>query len=163
MNFARVVHALTDNDVDFLIVGDWCAMLHGAEHAYNKVELFYSPTSGNPRRLVQALAAFHPRLRDLPDGLPFIWDEASLNSATILTLATDLGAIDLLAEVSGVGSFEEVKSQSIDVEAFGRVVRTLDLESLIKSKRAAGRQKDLEALDELESLREAHDPGDSGV
>ena len=47
---------------------------------------------------------------------------------------------------------------SIVTEAFGRQVRTLDLKSLIKAKRAAGRDKDLMVLPELESLLEAEEP-----
>ena len=65
--------------------------------------------------------------------------------------------IDLLAEVKGLGSYEEVNADAVSVEAFGRRVRTLDLDSLIASKRAAGRDKDLRALPELESLREVEE------
>jgi hypothetical protein len=43
-------------------------------------------------------------------------------------------------------------------EAFGRQVRILNLKSLIKAKRAAGREKDLMMLPELESLLEAQEP-----
>jgi hypothetical protein len=96
---------------------------------------------------------------DLPQGLPFIWDEATLRNGTIFTLTTELGRIDLLGEVSGLGSFEEVEAVSLIVDAFGRQVRTLDLRSLIAAKRAAGREKDLLALPELESLLEAQEPG----
>jgi hypothetical protein len=70
-------------------------------------------------------------------------------------LQTDLGAIDLLAEVAGLGPYPEVKAHSLLVNAFGRQVSALDLHSLIDAKRAAGCAKDLSALPELESLLEA--------
>jgi predicted nucleotidyltransferase len=76
----------------------------------------------------------------------------------MFTLVTDLGAIDLLAEVSGLGSFEEVWAHSLSVEAFGRRVRTLNLNNLIRSKRAVGRSKDINVLRELETLLEAQEP-----
>lgn len=107
---------------------------------------------------IQALAPYRPRLRDAPAGLPFIWDAATLSNGTAFTLLTELGAIDLLAEVSGLGAFEEVWGQSVLVEAFGRQVRTLDLNSLIRSKRAVSRDKDATVLRELESLLEAQGP-----
>src|SRR5262249_49509596 len=97
-------------------------------------------------------------LRDLPANLPFVWDTATLRNGTVFTLATDLGPIDLLAEVAGLGDFADVDASSISVEGFGRTVRTLDLASLIKAKRAAGRQKDLLVLPELESLLESEEP-----
>jgi hypothetical protein len=43
----------------------------------------------------------------------------------------------------------------MSVGAFERDFLTLDLPGLIKAKRAAGREKDLAALPELESLLEA--------
>jgi hypothetical protein len=41
------------------------------------------------------------------------------------------------------------------VDAFDRQIATLDLPGLIRAKRATGRQKDIDALPELESLLEA--------
>jgi hypothetical protein len=54
-----------------------------------------------------------------------------------------------------LGSYSEVKERSLMVNAFGRQLRALDLQSLILAKRTAGREKDLSALPELESLLEA--------
>lgn len=81
-----------------------------------------------------------------------------LRNTTVLTLLTDLGEIDLLAEVAGLGGWDEVKAGSVEVEAFDRSVAILDLRSLIRAKRAAGREKDLAVLPELESLLEASEP-----
>lgn len=86
--------------------------------------------------------------------MPFIWDEATLRKATVLTLLTDPGEIDLLAEVAGLGAWEEVKAGSVIVDAFERRISILELPSLIRSKRAAGRAKDLAVIPELESLLE---------
>ena len=62
--------------------------------------------------------------------------------------------MDLLAEVAGRGDFAQVKANSMLVQGFEREVWTLNLPSLIKAKRAAGRPKDLQALPELEGLLE---------
>ncbi len=78
-----------------------------------------------------------------------------LRNSTILTLQTDLGEIDLLAEVSGLGTFEAIQPQSVKVEAFERAVFTLNLPSLIRAKKATGREKDISHLSELESLLES--------
>jgi hypothetical protein len=101
--------------------------------------------------LAQALASAKPRPRGFSPDLPFVWDEATLGNATVLTLKTDLGDIDLLAEVAGVGGFESVKEHSVVMQAFGREVQVLDLRSLI----AANRLKDRLTLPELEALLEA--------
>jgi hypothetical protein len=139
VNFIAAVQALVDEGVDFVIIGGWSAILHGSSSVTNDLDICYSRSPDNLERVVAALTSFHPRLR-------------------VLTLSTDLGAIDLLAEVNGLGGFEEVKADSILVQAFDREVWTLDLPALIRAKRAAGRAKDLQLLPELEGLLEAGEP-----
>lgn len=155
MQFAAAVQTLCDGGVDFVVIGGVAANLHGSAVVTFDLDVCYSRTARNLSRLVAALARFHPRPRGFPPDLPFICDEATLRTATVLTLQTDLGELDLLAEVAGLGSFDEVKAHSIEVEAFGRKVLVLDLPALIRAKRATGRRKDILALPELEGLLEA--------
>jgi hypothetical protein len=56
-------------------------------------------------------------------------------------LPTDLGGVDLLGEVLGLGSFEQLNDVSIEVDGFDRKIWTLNLPALIKVKKAAGREK----------------------
>lgn len=158
MEFERVIQILVDAEVEFVVIGGVCAALHGSALLTFDVDICYSRAGLNLKRIVAALAPFHPGPRGFPEALPFVWDETTLRNTTVLTLQTDLGEIDLLAEVAGLGGWDQVKSRSIPVEAFDRTISVLDLPSLIKSKRAAGRQKDLAALPELESLLEATEP-----
>jgi hypothetical protein len=157
MNFIAAVQALVDAEVDFVIIGGWSAILHGSAYTTDDLDICFSRDRDNLGRLAQALAPYHPRMRDFPSGLPFIWD-TTLRNGTVFTLSTDLGIIDLLAEVAGVGDFAAVKSHAVSTNAFERKVLTLDLPSLIASKRAAGRVKDLQVLHELESLADAQQP-----
>ena len=71
-----------------------------------------------------------------------------------LYLLTDLGQIDFLAEISGVGRFQDALGESVEVDISGVHCRMLTLDALIRSKRALGRPKDLHAVIELEALRE---------
>jgi predicted nucleotidyltransferase len=157
MSVEKLVHTLTAGDVRFIIIGGVSAIIHGSVHTTNDIDIFYPRHRQNVGRLARALAPFHPRPVDLPQGLPFLWDESTLSNATLLTLDTDLGRIDLLGEVSGLGPFEQVWAESPEVELYGRKVRTLSLPSLIAAKRAAGRDKDLRVIPELESLLEAQE------
>ena len=91
----------------------------------------------------------------MPEGLPFVWDATTLANGTVFTLTTDLGIIDLLAEVPGIGTYTEARAVSVEVEAFGRRTLALELRALIEAKKAAGRPKDLLMLPELEGLLEA--------
>ncbi|MES1164913.1 MAG: hypothetical protein ABUR63_04095 [Verrucomicrobiota bacterium] len=67
-------------------------------------------------------------------------------------MTTTLGDVDLLGEVIGIGGYDAVRPHAVELPVFGRSALVLDLPWLIRSKRAAGRPKDLEAIAELEAL-----------
>jgi hypothetical protein len=155
MQFEKAIQVLCDAGVDFVVIGGLSATLHGARQGTYLLDICYSRAPANLHRLSESLAPFHPKPRGFPAGLPFVWDEGTLRNGKIFTLQTDIGEIDLLAEVAGLGGFDDVKTFSMTVEAFERQIRTLDLPGLIRAKRAAGREKDLSDLAELEGLLEA--------
>ena len=157
MNLELAIQQLCDAGVEFVVIGGWAAIFHGSTHVTNDLDICYSRDRENLRKLAGALAPYHPRPRDFPDSLPFVWDATTLANGTVFTLSTELGVIDLLAEVSGIGTYREVRAMSVEVEAFDRRLYTLDLRALIQSKKAAGRKKDLLILPELEGLLEAEE------
>jgi hypothetical protein len=71
-----------------------------------------------------------------------------------------LGNIDLLGEITGLGGYEQAREQSVVMNLFGMRCLVLSLEALIKTKRAAGRTKDLLVLPELEALHEVAEIGE---
>jgi hypothetical protein len=152
MNLIRAIQILADAEVEFVVIGGWSAIIHGSSHMTNDLDVCFSRNHENLKRIARALSPYHPRLRDLPPDLPFVWDESTVGNATVLTLTTDLGDLDLLAEVAGVGCYDDALAHSTVVRSFDRDVRTLDLPALIASKRAAGRVKDQLILPELEAL-----------
>ena len=89
--------------------------------------------------------------------MPFRFDEETLKRGLNFTLSTELGDLDLLGEVTGIGDYATVLAASETVELFDRTFNVLTLDALIASKRAAGRPKDLQVLPELEALREIVD------
>ena len=68
------------------------------------------------------------------------------------TLETSLGLIDLLGEITGGGKYEDLLPHTVQINVFGVSCLCIDLETLIRVKRAAGRPKDFEAIAELESI-----------
>jgi hypothetical protein len=82
------------------------------------------------------------------------WSAGTLAHGLNFTLTTGLGDIDLLGEIVGGGGYDDLLAHSVEIELFGRGYRCLDLPTLIRTKRAAGRPRDLEAIAELEALQE---------
>jgi hypothetical protein len=130
------------------------AVAHGSAYLTVDLDLCYSRKKENLEKLAQALVPFHPSLRGAPPDLPFSLDVSALKSGLNFTLTTDLGDLDLLGEVTGLGGYAEVLSFSEEMEIFGMRCRVLTLEGLIKNKRAVARVKDLRLLPELEALLE---------
>ena len=75
-------------------------------------------------------------------------------AASIFTLVTTLGHIDLLGEIAGGGTYQNLLPHSVTLALFGIECQCLELKHLIHVKRAAGRPKDFEAIAELEALLE---------
>jgi len=153
-NVEKLIQSLYDQDDEFVIIGGAAAVLQGSAYVTADFDLCYSRTKDNLEKLAKALAPFHPHLRGASKNLPFQLDTASLRSGLNFTLTTDLGDLDLLGEVAGLGGYAEVLSFSEEMEIFGMRCRVLTLEGLIKTKRAIGRAKDLRLLPELEALLE---------
>jgi predicted nucleotidyltransferase len=154
-NLQTILPLLAQAGVEFVIIGGVAATIHGSSHVTNDLDICYARSRLNLTRLANALAPFHPRLRGAPAELPFIWDAETLRHGLNFTLVTDLGDLDLLGEVTGIGTFEPVRAASIIVKLFGVKCAVLSLDGLIVAKRAAGRLKDQLILPELEALREA--------
>lgn len=152
-----ILTLLRDAGVEFVLVGGLAATAHGSARLTRDVDIVYARTPQNMARLVAALAPFAPYLRGAPPGLPFRWDIETLRRGLNFTLTTTLGSLDLLGEIAGGGMYADVLPDSIEVKVFGVSCRCLDLDPLIRVKRAAGRPKDLEAIAELEALREERD------
>src|SRR5262249_37565498 len=119
------------------------------------IDLVYAREVSNVGALVAALAPHRPYLRGAPPGLPFQWTADTVGRGLNFTLTTALGDVDLFGEVVGGGGYEALVPHAIEIELFGRRCLCLGLEKLIDVKRAAGRPKDLEAIAELETIREA--------
>lgn len=153
-NLQKLLRALTDHGVDFILIGGVAARAHGSSRLTDDVDVSYARAAPNLGRLVSALAVYKPYLRGAPPGLPFEWSSATLAAGLNFTLSTTLGSIDLLGEIVGGGRYEDLLPHTITIKIFGRETKLLDLPWLIRVKRAAGRPRDLEVIAELEALAE---------
>ena len=153
-DFARLLGALHKAGVDYVIVGGVAATVHGSARLTQDIDICYDRSDDNIDRIVRALRSLKPYLRGAPRGLPFEWSTETLRGGLNFTLTTTAGDIDLFGEVIGGGAYDDLIDHTIDVTLFGYDAKCLDLDWLIATKRAAGRPRDLEAIAELEALRE---------
>ena len=152
-DFEEIIRIFSEAGVECVIVGGLAATIHGSARLTQDVDFVYARNRANLRRLVATLKPHSP----VPAGSAA---RAALRNGTRprwsggldFTLTTAIGDIDLLGEITGGGDYRALVPHSVEVEMFGCRCRCLDLPGLIRTKRAAGRPRDLEALAEMEVL-----------
>jgi hypothetical protein len=98
------------------------------------------------------LVAADARLRGVAEVVPFVPDATTLRHAGLLTLESSDGSLDLLADPPGAPPYAELRAAALAIEIAGREVRVAGLDHLLAMKRAAGRPRDLEDAEALETI-----------
>jgi predicted nucleotidyltransferase len=149
-----LLQRLYDEGVEFVIIGGICNVLHGVTLVTQDVDVCCRFTSANLHRLEEAVKDLHPVRRQTPQKLPFVLDDRLSRELKNIYLRTDMGVIDCLNEVAGIGDFDSVLQVSVPVDLGFGVCRMLGLEALIRSKETMGRDHDLAALRQLRAIQE---------
>ena len=148
-----LLQQLIDHDVQFVVIGAFASVIHGVTLVTQDVDICCPFTPRNLLKLQDALANLHPVHRLTPRRLPLQLTRAQCRGLKNLYLETDLGVLDCLSHVRGVGGYAAVKKHSIVVDAgFGKC-RVLNLGALIKAKQAMNRPRDREAIIQLKAIR----------
>jgi predicted nucleotidyltransferase len=150
----RLLQRLFDANVDFVIVGGFGAMLHGSSLVTRDLDVCAVLTPDNLEKLRSTFRDLHPTHRMTSQRISFLENPEPGTGLNNLYLQTDLGPLDLMSSITGVGDFSRVAAGSIEVELFGHRVRVIGLEDLILAKQALGREKDLLAVKELRAILE---------
>jgi hypothetical protein len=154
-DYRRAIDVLRGGGVRFIVIGGVAATAHGSTQLTNDLDVVYARGAADIERLAATLAAHHPYLRGVPPGLPFRFDAATIKMGLNFTLDTDFGPLDLLGEATGGGTYEALQGHTVTLDLYGGPCLCVDLPTLIRLKRAAGRPKDILALAELEAILRA--------
>jgi hypothetical protein len=140
--------------VDFLLVGGFGAVAWGCSMVTRDVDVACRMEPDNLLRLFTVVETLHPVHRMIPQRQPFTREQAEKGNLKDLYLSTDLGQLDCLGEIKGIGNYTACLANSEIIDLGGFDVRVLTLDALIRAKRATGRPRDLYAVIELEAIRE---------
>jgi hypothetical protein len=149
----ELLRKLDEGGVDFVVIGGIAAIAHGSAMFTQDLDISYSPDEANLERLGSVLVGLGARLRGVTDDVPFVPDGRTLRRTRVLTLETPIGLIDLLAEPDGAPTYARLRERARREVIAGVNVHIASLEDLIAMKKAAGRPKDLVALEELEAIQ----------
>ena len=89
--------------------------------------------------------------------MPWGWDARSFDSMLSVALTTDLGWVDVWFRPDGTEGYDDLIREASDARVGGLTVKVADIRDIIRSKTAAGRNKDLAAIDHLHELARRRD------
>lgn len=144
----QILRLLAEAEAKFVLIGGIAARLYGGSLNTEDVDVAIALTEANLLKVCRALQGVNARFR-LKD--PPVWfdEEKARQVMNNYDLETDLGVLDCLGEVKGVGGYEECLAGSVEVELDDFRMRVLDRETLIRAKEAVGRPKDLQTVAQL--------------
>lgn len=143
LKFADILQVLSRHGVDYILVGGIAAVLEGAPVSTFDLDVVIHRTSENHQKV---LAALHELNARYPAGRHIVPDAGKMESIRTHRLITDSGPLDIMESIGQGLTYGDLVSETLDYEVAGYRVRTLNLETIIRSKEQAHRDKDLLVL-----------------
>ena len=126
-----------------MIVGGYATIFHGYARTTMDLDVWVERTWTNYSQLVKALSMFGMPVFDMSEAA-FLSDD----SLDVFTFGRPPVCIDIMNRVKGL-KFEASYGNSEKTKIQGVTVRFLSRDDLIKAKRASGRHRDLDDLENL--------------
>ncbi len=155
-----LLRALIGGGVDFVVIGGLAAQAHGSPLITEDLDICFDLDRANLDRLATVLQDLAAIRRGMPEGIRAPLDRRALRAGDVFTLRTRFGDLDLLARPDPGLDYAQLRSRAARFDLDGIPVWIADLGDVIAMKRAAGRPKDLMAIEHLAALREEIDRGD---
>jgi hypothetical protein len=156
-DFLKILKLLTQHDVSFVIIGGFAATTYGCTLVTQDIDICCDFSPENLLRLQKALTGLHPVYRMTPNRKPLELTPAMLKDLKNLYLDTDLGTLDCIGFVGGIGDFEQVVKVSRKIDTEGLTLNILTIDALIRTKEVMARPRDRQAVIQLKAIREQID------
>ena len=145
---------LKQHAVEFVIIGGVCGVMHGVPLVTKDLDICCRFSPENLYRIQASVKDLHSYHRLAANRLPLELTDELCSRLKNLYLQTDLGKLDCLGEVAGVGSYEQALKRSVSYRLSYGEFRILDIDALIAAKEAVGRDRDREAVRYLVAIKE---------
>ena len=150
---AAILAVLAQHEVDYLLIGGFAAVAQGSPIPTIDVDIVPADGRDNYARLSAALKDLDAHVRAAGvEPLPFNHDADSLAAALTWNLTTKYGDLDITARPSGTQGYDDLRRDAIEVKIGGVPILLASLADIVRSKEAAGRDKDRRALPVLREL-----------
>jgi hypothetical protein len=140
-DFKEFLRLLNEHHVEYLLIGGYAVAYHGYPRATADLDVWIAIHPHNADRVVAALKEFGFAVADLSA-------ELFLKEGQIIRMGVPPVRIEIATSISGV-RFDECYAARVIDELDGVPVSLIGLAHLKLNKRAAGRHKDLNDLENL--------------
>lgn len=153
----EMLSALERHQVKYVVIGGLAAELRGSPYATRDVDVTPARTRENLKRLANALVELDAKLRivDADQPLSITLDERTFEQGTTWTFVTTHGYLDIALLPDGTKGYDDLRRGATrEVLTESLSVSVASLADVIRSKEAAGREKDRVVLPTLRHLLE---------
>lgn len=144
--FVEFIECLNNNNVKYVLIGGFAVIAHGFVRNTEDIDFFIENKKENIEKVLKTISEFY--------AIPIL--EGSVDEfykpKKMIQLGNKPNRIDLIKAADGI-EFHEVYPARISAKVKNITVEIIDIENLIKNKKASGRDKDLMDASELEKIK----------
>lgn len=140
-DFKEFVGSLKDHGAEYMIVGGYAVGVHGYPRYTGDLDIWLNPTLDNARRVLAAIAAFG-------FGSVGLKESDLMQEGNVIQFGQPPLRIDLLTSIDGV-TFPECYADRKEVTFDGLSMNFIGYHDLIRNKKASGRHRDLDDVENM--------------
>ena len=165
----EILEVLERHKVLYVVIGGLAAELRGSPYVTRDVDVTPARTRENFTRLAAALRELDAKFRipDMEEPLAIQLDERTFGQGTTWTFVTKHGYLDIALLPDGTRGYDDLRRSATQEQITDTVtIFVAALADVIRSKEAAGREKDRAVLPILRQVLERSrkkDRGDQGM
>lgn len=142
-DFIDFLKALNQQQVEYILVGGYSVILYGYSRTTGDMDILVNKTKENYQRLLKAFHDFKMPVFDMTED-NFLHNP----NLDVFTFGRQPVAIDIMTSIKGA-TFDELYLKAIQIEVDDMLVKTIHVNDLILVKKASGRYKDLDDLENI--------------
>ncbi len=141
-DFADFIRCFNEHEVAYILVGGMAVILHGYVRTTGDMDIWVKKTPDNYVRIAAAFKQFGMSLFDMTE------ERFMSNVYDVWSFGREPVKIELMTAVKGL-DFEDAFGKAVFYNEGGLVIRFLHINNLIQAKKASGRHRDIDDIEQL--------------